>query len=267
MTHTVESLALKITQSVKRFLDGYEESDEEEEDRIPMKREALVSLPITSIGFNELTMPENIVSIYMQAEGIVCLQSIVSDPPPDTRRRRLQQWPEEVSRFQKFCMDLHKPRETGFDMLALMLKYSPRAWHQTVKHRCGVKSIAVEHRNSFFKYTSSVSSETDLWAWQFAFNYHAKRHNLGLALECTSDGHLYQKNGPTAPKRERAMAPSEEEQDELSSLYQSISTRQPISDAQREQLKETYECCKSLCTQTQAPNQITQQANGRTRSR
>ena len=50
-----------------------------------------------------------------------------------------------------------------------------------------------------------------------------------------------------------------QEQAVLSSLYQSISTRQLISDAQRERLKETYECCKSLCTQTQASNQIIQE--------
>ena len=172
MTHTVESLALKIRESVSKFLAGHDESEEEEEDRNSMNSEALVSLPITSIGFNRLSTPENLASINMQAEGIACLQSIVFDSPPDIRRRRLQQWPEEVSRFQQFCMELHKPIETGFAMLALMMKYSPRAWHQSSKHRCGLKSIAEEHKNSFFKYTSSISSEAELWAWQLAFNFH-----------------------------------------------------------------------------------------------
>ena len=224
-----------------------------------MKKEALVSLPITSIGFNRPPTPEKLALINMQAEGLACLQSIVYESPPDIKRCRLQQWPEEVSRFQQFCMELHKPIETGFALLAPIMKYSPRAWHQSSKHRCGLKSIAEEHKNSFFKYTSSISSEAELWAWQLAFNYHAMKRNLGLALECTSDGFLYQRKRPTAPKRKLAMASCEEEQAVLSSLYQSISTRQLISDAQRERLKETYECCKSLCTQTQASNQIIQE--------
>ena len=121
----------------------------------------------------------------MQAKGLACLQSIVYESPPDIKRCRLQQWPEEVSRFQQFCMELHKPIETGFAMLACMMKYSPRAWHQSSKHRRGLTSIAEEHKNSFFKYTSSISSEAELWAWQLAFNYHARKRNLGLALECT----------------------------------------------------------------------------------
>ena len=192
-----------------------------------MKKEALVSPPITSIGFNRPPTPEKLALINMQAEGLACLQSIVYESPPDIKRCRLQQWPEEVSRFQQFCMELHKPIETGFALLAPIMKYSPRAWHQSSKHRCGLKSIAEEHKNSFFKYTSSISSEAELWAWQFAFNYHAMKRNLGLALECTPDGLLYQRKRPTAPTQELAMY-----------------------------TKETYEC---LCTQTQASNQIIQE--------
>lgn len=265
MTHTVEVYLLtqKIEQSVSKFLAGDDESEEEEEERNPMIKEALVSLPITSIGSNQLCTLGNLESLNMQAEGIVCLQSIVYDSPPDIRRRRRQQWPAEVSRFQKFCMELYKPKETGFDMLALMLKYSPRSWHQSEKHRRGLKSIAVEHRNSFFKYASSVSSANDLLAWQLAFNYHATRHNLGLELDCTSDGQLYQKDRPMASKRKRTMAPSDEKQEELPGLHRSSSTGQQISDGQINQLKIIYE---SLCAQTKAPNQFAQQSNERTRN-
>ena len=272
MTHTVDAthgdpptvdhaLTRKIRESVTKYLAGHDESEEEEEDRIPTDREALVSLPITSIEPNQFCTKGNIASINMQAEGIACLQSIAFDSPPDIRRCRLTQWPAEVSRFQDFCMRLYKPTETGFGMLALILKYSPRAWNQSEKYRSGLKSIAAEHQNSFFKYASSVSNKNERRVWQLAFNYHAKKHNLGLSLGCTPEGQLYQENRQTAPKRKRDMATSDEERKEVTGLYRSISTGQHISDAERDQLKIMYE---SLCAQTKAPNKCTQQASGRT---
>ena len=162
MTHTAEEAKLRtlFEESVRRFLAGDDDSEEEEEEQKPMKKEALVSHPITSIGFNRPTTPEKRALINMQAEGLACIQSIVHES------RRLQQWPEEVSRFQQFCMELHKPIETGFAMLACMMKYSPRAWHQSSRHRRGLESLAEEHKNSFLEYTSNIiSDETELWAW------------------------------------------------------------------------------------------------------
>ena len=57
----------------------------------------------------------------MQAKGLACLQSIVFESPAKFRSdasvpnlRRLQEWPAEVSCFQKFCMELYKPSETGW---------------------------------------------------------------------------------------------------------------------------------------------------------
>ena len=67
MTHTVEESKLRtlFEESVRRFLAGDDESEEEEEERNPMKKEALVSPPITSIGFNRPPTPEKLALINM----------------------------------------------------------------------------------------------------------------------------------------------------------------------------------------------------------
>ena len=241
------SLAEKIKAAVTRYLacDESDDESEEEEERNSVNYEALVSLEESKL-----------VSINMQAEGIACLQSIVFESPSDAsvrNMRRFQQWPAEVSCLQKFCMELHKPLETGFDMLALILRYSPKAWHQHAKFRSGLKSIAKEFWQSFFKYTASVSSEADAMSWLFAFNFHAKRRGLRCALEFTSTGRplseqLQFKVGPMTPKRKRSTMPSDGEQDELLGLYQSISTRYHVSEAHKEQLKRIYEMFKRWYT-------------------
>ena len=196
----------------------------------------------------------------MQAKAIAILQSIVFESPAKLRpeasvlsTRRLQEWPAEVSCLQKLCMELHKPSETGFDMLALMLRYSPRAWHQTEKYRIGLKSVTKEFWRSFLRYTASVSSEAEVMSWLFAFNYHAKRRGLRCTLEFTPIGrplsqHFQLKFGPKTPKRKRSTMPSDGEQDELTSLYQSISTSNHFFKAHEAELKEICDAFKCLYT-------------------
>ena len=252
------SLAEKIEAAVTRYLtcgESDDESDDEQqeelfsEQRNPVDYVALVSL-----------QESKLVSIDMQAKGLACLQSIVFESPAKFRSdasvpnlRRLQEWPAEVSCFQKFCMELYKPIETGFDMLSLILRYSPRAWHQTEKYRAGLKSVAKEFWRSFLRYTASVSSEAEVMSWLFAFNYHAKRRGLRCTLEFTPAGrtlsqHFQLKFGPKTPKRKRSTMPSDGEQDELTSLYQSISTSNHFFKAHEAELKEICDAFKCLYT-------------------
>ena len=201
--------------------DEEEQSDEEElidQQRSPLDNVALVSLRSKTE------------EIDMQANGIVCLQSIAFESPAKLRpgasvpsSRRLQDWPAEVSRLKNFCMDLRKPRETGLDMLTLILRYSPRSWFQTEVFRSGLKSIAKEFWQSFLGYTANVSSEVELMSWFFAFNYHAKRRGLRCALEFTSTERPLSKQfqlkfTPKTPKRKRSAMFSDGEQDELKKI-------------------------------------------------
>ena len=109
------SLAEKIEAAVTRYLTCGESDDESgdeqleelfSEQRNPVDYVALVSL-----------QESKLVSIDMQAKGLACLQSIVFEiveSPAKFRSdasvpnlRRLQEWPAEVSCFQKFCMELY----------------------------------------------------------------------------------------------------------------------------------------------------------------
>ena len=128
--------------------DEEEQSDEEElidQQRSPLDNVALVSLRSKTE------------EIDMQANGIVCLQSIAFESPAKLRpgasvpsSRHLQDWPAEVSRLKNFCMDLCKPCETGLVVLMPILNYPPRAWLQTERHRAGLKSLAKEFWRSFW---------------------------------------------------------------------------------------------------------------------
>ena len=150
-------------------------------------------------------------------------------------------------------MDLCKPCETGLVVLMPILNYPPRAWLQTERHRAGLKSLAKEFWRSFLEYTLNVSSEVELMSWFFAFNYHAKRRGLRCTLEFTPTGrplsqHFQLKFGPKTPKRKRSTMLSDGEQDDLTSLYQSISTSNHFFKAHEAELKEICDAFKCLYT-------------------
>ena len=141
-------------------------------------------------------------------------------------------------------MDLRKPRETGLDMLTLILRHSPRSWFQTEVFRSGLKSIAKEFWQSFLGYTASVSSEAELMSWFFAFNYHAKRRGLRCALEFTSTEQPFSRQfqlklTPETPKRKRSAMFSDGEQDELNKILDAFksSTSNDVFKAHEVELK------------------------------
>ena len=231
-----QTLAQKIEAAVKRFLaasdsDVSDDESDVEEEQISVKKETLGTLQESKLA-----------SINMQAAGFACLQSIVFKSPSDAsvkNMRRLGEWPAEVSSLKNFCMELHKPRETGFDMLACILKYSPRAWHQTEKFRVGLRSIAKEFEQSFVEYTANVNSEAEQMYWLLAYNFHAKRRGLRCWLKFTPAGHSSPRTPPfkLEPKRRQPTKLSDGEEDELCLLYQSIAKSYDVSETHKEEVK------------------------------
>jgi len=156
-------------------------------------------------------------------------------------------------------MELRKPRETGLDMLTLILSYSPRSWFQTEVFRSGLKSIAKEFWRSFLGYTTSVSSEAELMSWSCAFNYHAKRRRLRCALEFTSTEQSLSKQFQLkftlkTPKRKRSAMFSDGEQDELNKILDAFksSTSNDVLKAHEVELKRIFDAFKSLNTSSSA---------------